>query len=202
MSPEAGNEVESPGWDAITEAVETVYPGIQPRHVGYVPGLHLGSGLQGCSAYRASDHWCYVTYGLTELWAKHPDADPRVSGWGYEMTLRLVASDRDEQAPGWPFNMLERIALHTQTEAKPLWVGDRLQLGGPITGEANTRLIAVAFTIDPLFPVIVTPNGRVEFRSLIGITAEELQRMQATSTESVLAEMALRNPLLTIDPDR
>ncbi len=57
----------SPGWEAITATLESLYPGQEPRHVGYTPGLNLGSGLQGCSAYRAVDHWHFVTYGLTDM---------------------------------------------------------------------------------------------------------------------------------------
>lgn len=68
-------EPAAPGWDAITGVFDTLYPGIEPVHIGYTPGLAFGSGLQGCSAYRASDHWHYITYGLTELWSKDPEAE-------------------------------------------------------------------------------------------------------------------------------
>jgi hypothetical protein len=160
----------------------------------------LGSGLQGCSAYWAGDHWHYVTYGLTELWEKADGSAPGVSGWGYELTTR-VTGDQGE-VPSWPFNLLETIARHTHDQDHPFQVGDRLDPGGPITGIAGTRLTAIAFTLDPTLPPLGSPNGRLEFRQVVGITAEELARMRSGTTEEVLDRLATDNPLLITDPTR
>jgi hypothetical protein len=109
-------EDEAPGWDAITAAVDPLYPGQEPRHIGYTPGLAFGSGLQGCSVYATATHWHYVTYGLTELYQKDPEADPSVSGWGYELTMRLPRAATESVAPNWPFELLEKIARYTQSQ--------------------------------------------------------------------------------------
>ena len=198
--PEAPRDPESPGWDAIQAALDGLYPEQEHRHIGYTPGLAFGSGLQGCSAYRAEDHWHYVTFGLTELWAKEEGSDPAASGWGYELTMRVTGPA--DEAPPWPFGLLEPIARHTRTNAHPFEVGDRLEPGGPITGSTDTRLVALAFTHDRSLAPIETTNGRVEFRQAVGITAEELAEMRATSTDAVLARLAADNPLLVTDPAR
>ena len=191
---------DSPGWDAITAAFESLYPGQEPRHVGYMPGLHLGSGLQGCSAYRAVDHWHFVTYGLTELWQKEDGSEPGVSGWGYELTMRVAIQGEDP--PGWPYGLLELIARHTREHAHPFGVGDRLDSGNPITGSDDTSLEVVAFTQDPQLAPIASPKGSIEFRQLVGVTRAELTEMKASSTAATLSRIAASNPLLITDPTR
>jgi hypothetical protein len=44
-----------------------------------------------------------------------------------------------------------------------------------------------------------TPNGRLTFLQLVGVTAAEKERMVASSTSAVLAELAAANPLLVTD---
>lgn len=193
-------EPEAPGWDAIDRAMTGLYGTQAPKHVGYTPGLHFGSGLQGCSAYWASDHWHYVTYGLTELWAKADESDSEISGWGYELTMRVRGSS--EEPVAWPFTLLETIARHTHDQRHPFLVGDRLDPGGPITGATDTRLTAVAFTLDAALPPVASPNGAFEFRQLVGITADELAEMRATSTDAVLDRLKAGSPLLVTDPSR
>ncbi len=170
----AGND--APGWDAITAVFTSLYPGQEPRHIGYTPGVALGSGLQGCSAYRASDHWHFVSYGLTELWSKEEGSLPAISGWGYELTVRVATNDADP--PQWPYALLEVIARHTQQNDHPFAVGDRLDTGHPITGRNDTTLEVLAFASDPQIEPRATPNGTLEFRQLLGITRAELADMK------------------------
>jgi hypothetical protein len=198
--PEAIPEPEAPGWDTIDRAAAGLYGAQVPRHVGYSPGLHFGSGLQGCSSYWADDHWHFVSYGLTELWAKDAESDPGISGWSYELTMRVRSSP--EEPPAWAFNLLETIARHTRDQLHPFQVGDCLDPGGPITGASATRLTAVAFTLDGTLPRVASPNGTLEFRQLVGVTADELAEMRSTSTNAVLDRLKTDNPLLVTDPSR
>jgi suppressor of fused len=124
-----------------------------------------------------------------------------ISGWGYELTMRVRAQDED-QSPAWPFELLEKVARYTQDNAHPFEVGDRLDPGGPITGRDDTRLVAVAFALDPEVPATDSPNGRLEFRQLVGITRDELDEMKATNTARIIARFQLTNPLLITDPNR
>ena len=82
----------APGWDAITAAAAALHGAAEEVHRAPVPGPAFGGGVQGISAYRAPDHWHFVTYGLSELYDKIGD-DPTTSGWGYELTLRTPADD-------------------------------------------------------------------------------------------------------------
>jgi hypothetical protein len=198
----------SPGWEAIDQAVRRIYGTQEETHVGYPPGVAFGRGLQGCSAFWAGDHWHYVSYGLTELFEKEEGSDPEVSGWGYELTIR--APGPATEAPTWPFALLEPLARHTRIEAHPFLVDDRLDFDGPITdtekkGRAtahDTRLVALAFTRDATLLPIASVNGSVDFRQVVGITADELAEMRASSTEAVLQRLRSTNPLLVTDLSR
>jgi hypothetical protein len=192
---------EAPGWDAIDQVLRQLYGTQEPKHIGYVPGLALGSGLQGCSAYDAGDHWHYVSYGLTELWSKDDGSDPDVSGWGYELTTRVVGS-RPGEPPAWPFGLLEKIARHTQHNAHPFEVGDRLDPGGPLTSDEPTELTAVAFIRDPQLGGVTSLNGRFDFRQLVGVTARELAEMRSSTNDVVLDRLRVGNALLVTDPSR
>jgi Suppressor of fused protein (SUFU) len=191
----------APGWDAIEGAAAALYPDQEPVHTAYDPGLAFGSGLQGCSAYQAPEAWHYVTFGQSELWVKEPDGDPAVSGWGYELTMRIARSD-EAAPPAWPFVLLERLGRHTNESGRPFGIGHRLDLGAPLNGDPRSALRALAVAADLDLGPIDTPNGRVEFRQLVGITADELDEMKASTTEAVLDRLRVSNPTLITDPAR
>lgn len=190
------DEDDAPGWDAIEAAVARVVPAQQPLHWGTnaLPGQ---DGIYGLSAYRVDDHWLLVTFGLTELFSKDSD-DPEVSGWGLELTMRVPATEA--QPPTWALRLLQQLGRYVFSTGRPFKDGHRMDPGGPIT--PDTRLTAVAFATDPELGTINTPNGAVQFLTVVGITADELARMKATSTAHVLAELAATSPLLITDGGR
>ena len=160
------------------------------------PGVAFGSPLQGLSAYRGPSWWHFVTYGLTELFAKESE-DAEWSGWGYELTMRTPPT---ESPPDWAFGVLASLAKLTQGNQVLFGDGHRLQTGHPLAG-LPTRLTAVAFALDPQLGVIATPHGKVQFLLVVGITTDELERMKATSTANVLGELDGAINLVT-DPSR
>jgi len=192
----ARRDEHAPGWDAITERVESIYPGVEPAHRGMNPGLAFGSPLEGLSAYRGPNWWHFVTYGLTELYAKESD-NPALSGWGYELAMRAPVS---EVAPEWPFGVLASLAGLTQSKGIVFGSGHRLETGHPLAG-LPTKLTAVAFTLDPQLGSIDTPHGKVDFLLVIGITTDELARMKATTTAAILEDLQ-RSTALVTDPSR
>ncbi|MET3806204.1 hypothetical protein ABIB25_003214 [Nakamurella sp. UYEF19] len=212
-------DVSAPGWDAIDAALTGLHGAVQPQHVGYDPPPGLSNNLQGCSAYPAGGHWHYVTYGLSELYEadeasgdgdeREPGADPLVSGWGFELTLRVPRpSPRDRIPPDWPFTMINEVARFVNGGGAALGVGGRIDLRAAVTGHPGlpdappSGLTVFAVTPDPALPAIDTPNGRVHFLQLVGVSAAEKERMLATSTAQVLAELAAADPLLITDPAR
>jgi hypothetical protein len=198
VDDEDDEDDEAPGWDAIEAAVARVVPAQQPLHWG-TNVLLAQEGIYGLSAYRVDTYWLLVTFGLTELFSKDSD-DPEVSGWGIELTMRLPATE--DQPPAWALRLLQQLGRYVFSTGRPFDHGHRMDPGGPITGAPDTRLTAVAFATDPELGTINTPHGRVQFLTVVGITADELARMKATSTANMLAELAATSPLLVTDTDR
>lgn len=158
-----------------------------------------GQGIYGLSAYRCADNWLLVTFGMTELFSKDSD-EPDVSGWGYELTMRVPMDA--EQPPPWSLLLLERLTDYVFTSGRPFAEGHRMDPGGPITGQPDTRLQAIAFAADPELPPIKSPFGAACFLTVVGITTDELDRMKATTTATVLDELAVGSPMLVTDPTR
>lgn len=195
-----GENTEAPGWAAIDRAFAGLYPAVEPQHFGAVP-VALGGGVDGVSVFPADRHWHFVTYGLTELYEKQADSLPDQSGQGYELTFRVPRREEDDVPPRWALNLVDQVAKSAWrgTGYEP---GHRLQCG-PITGDEECRLIALAFTVDPELPeTIQGPNGRFVFLQMVGITAEELDEMKASSTPAVLGRLQDGNPRLVTDPAR
>ncbi|WP_157995646.1 suppressor of fused domain protein [Thermomonospora amylolytica] len=167
--------------------------------VDTLPEVAGQDGIYGLSAHRGGDHWLLVTFGLSELFGKD-SADPEVSGWGLELTMRLPATGA--RPPAWSLRLLQQLGRYVFSTGRAFDHGHRMDPGGPITGTPGTRLTAPAFATDPRLGTIDTPHGRVQFLTVIGVTADELARMKATGTAHVLAELAAASPLLITDADR
>lgn len=195
----------APGWDAIDAACARLSGDQTPRHVGYQPPAAFSANLQGCSAYDAGGHWHYVSYGLSDLFETEPDPDSAFSGWGFELTMRVASTD-DGAAPAWPFTMINEMAKHVNTNRVLLEAGDRISIGGPVTGHPSlpdapdTDLTVLALVVDPQMGRIDTPNGAVEFLQLVGVTATDFERMVASTTDAVLEERRAADPLLVLRP--
>jgi len=146
----------------------------------------------------AGGHWHLVTYGLSELEAKESD-DPAVSGWGFELTLRLPGA---EELPYWGVDLLTNLAAYVWTSRHGFAPGHHLDLEGPIVVGSQSRVRAGVVVVDPGLGVMRGPFGAVEFLQLVGLTADELELCRAWSTEGVVELLARRNPLLVTDPER
>ena len=199
----AADEPTSAGWDAIDSACRAIYGDQPPRHVAYHPGRAFGSVLQGASAYRAHDHWHYVTGGLSNLFDDTGDDDGR-SGWGYELTWRVRSGPDDGEAPGWPFSMLQSVAKWASGTPVLLEDGTRINMGAPVTGHPvsggpDTSLTGAVLTTDPELGEIVTANGRVRFLQLVGYGPDEIAEALAEGSAGVLERTRLRDPLLVTD---
>jgi hypothetical protein len=193
---------EAPGWNAIDAALDRLYPDQKnPLHVAAVPHPPLGDGLiYGISAYRADDppHWHLVTYGFSELYAKE-SRDPAVSGWGFELTMRLPRGEGEDQPPAYAVNFLFNLGRYVRGSRNPLGPGHVMDLNGPICIGADTAIRAAAFTTDPQLGTIDTPNGSVEFVQVVGITLDEYDACGDWHTARVLEILREVNPLLITD---
>ena len=180
--------VQAPGWAALDRVGLTVYPGQTPHQFTSQTGYDLDSQnpLPAICVWEAPnpDHWHFVTYGLTELFEKS-SADPKVSGFGFEVTLRLPRREGEERPPIWPILLLQGIGHYALTGHGGLDTGHMVDLGGPLPGpgESPTELSAVVAVPDPTFGKVDTQFGSILFLQLFGITGKELEAMQSWPME-------------------
>ncbi len=185
--PTSGDE--APGWDAIDAALQPVVGDREPFHWGTGTALPDQDGLWGVSAYRMEHYWLFVTYGLSELFSKVSD-DPTVSGWGEELTFRLVV-DSDEP-PQWAPRLMARLGQLVFEHKAPFLPGARMEIPDAADGVPP----ALCWAEDPQLQGFKGPFGAVQFVATVGVSLTLLGEMRETSTASVLGALTSTNPLL------
>lgn len=196
----------APGWEAIDAALAPLYPGQEPRHVGTLIKWMLGGPdpLDGISVWKRTDpvpHWHYVSYGLSELYQKESE-NAEVSGWGFELTFRLTCDAADEEPPAWAYSLMQNLARYVFQSGNVLGDGEWMDPNGPIALETDTQLRALAFIADPELPAIDTPNGRVQFIQIVGLTLDEMEAGKQWQTRGLLDALLPHMPLWTTDLSR
>jgi suppressor of fused-like protein len=163
------------------------------------PRFNGGRPLHSVTTHRLDDpeHWHLVTYGLSEMEYKETD-DPEVSGWGFELTMRVA----DSEEPLWAVDLLNSLAAYVWTSGHPFAAGHHVDLRGPIRLGTETGLTAALAVVDPGLGPLEGPFGRVEFVQVVGITADELEAARAWSTEGMVELLQQGNPLLITDVGR
>lgn len=177
-------EIAAPGWDAITAAFDALYPGQDsPLHFGCLIPWRLGGPdpLQGISVYDAGDCFHFVTYGLTDLYEKE-GKDPNYSGFGYEFTLKLrKAGLEDEMAEQRGIaGILQSLARLTFEKGEQFYPNEYIYTGQETGMDARGLSKLTGFiTAEDEAGTIDTPNGKVDFIKLIGVTDAELKAIMA-----------------------
>lgn len=197
---------DAPGWDAIDTALQMIYGDQKPLHWGTtLPASRGGSDpIDGISAYLhdgAPPHWHLVTYGFSELYGKESSA-PDLSGFGFELTLRLPVESVDAPPPDWALNFLQNLGRYVFESGNAFGPGHHMCLNGPIDPGRDTLIQAIFFSLDPELPPIRTPNGNLTFLQATGATLDELAAAKAWDTRKLLGLMASRFPFLVTDLDR
>ncbi|NUT35897.1 MAG: suppressor of fused domain protein [Hamadaea sp.] len=194
----------APGWDAISVALDRLYPGVEPKHYGTLIGWRLGGPdpLDGMSFYAREDHWHLVSFGMSELYAKEGD-NPDESGWGFEFTFRVGRAPDENEPPMWAANFLQNLARYVYKSGNTFAPGHHMNLNGPISlAREETAIRAITFTDDPELPPIDTPNGRMRFLQVVGLTLGEYAAIEGWSAAGVLGVLQPRLPLFVTDLDR
>lgn len=204
-SDDDGSASDAPGWDAITGALRGLYPGQEPSHFAAALPAMLGGGdpLDGISAYASQHeraHWHFVTYGFSSLYGE-AGADPGVSGYGFELTLR-VARSLGDQPPAWAVNFLQNLAQYVFRTSNVFAPGHCMDLKGPIMLGSDTAITSVIFTEDPELAAISTPSGRVAFIQIVGVTQDERETAARWTSDGVLDLLRAQSALLVTDLNR
>lgn len=199
QSGATGAQVDAPGMNAIASALQSLYRGRRPRHFENPHPASLGGDdpLEGISVFQRAEpmpHWHFVTYGFSEMYAKET-ADPAVSGFGFELTLRVAAQPGTDEPPMWPQYLLQSLGRYVFRTRNGFHEGHRISTNGPISLGEPTALSSVGFIVDPELPAIETPFGHVAFLQVVGLTADEERAAQRWETRKLLGAMLPHMPL-------
>lgn len=190
MSEEtASGDVAAPGWAAIDAACQRLYARQVPHQYTSRTAYELDSPspLPAISVWegRRPDHWHYVTYGLTELFEK-TSPDPDISGFGFELTLRVPRREGEDAPPAWPLRTLQALGSYVLRAREGFDTGHRADLGGPLAPGTDTALTALVFVPDPLLGKVAGPFGSLLFLQVIGVTSDELAALERLDHEGVV----------------
>jgi len=170
-----------PGWQAIDDAFEALYPGQNPKHYGTLLSSRAIFGgdnyLDGYSIYESPKGYKHiVTYGMTVLYGDEEAFGGEWNGWGYEMTIKL--KEETEEDCMWAIDMLSNLARYTYRsqnffEPRQYVKGDGTSLHRGIESSITALLIMEDTEAQPQNSVY----GKTEFMQLVGITESELQEI-------------------------
>lgn len=203
MADNHGDDEDSaPGWDAIDAALKPIYGDQEPKHFAPALPAYLGGNdhLDGISAYKRLEpvpHWHYVSYGLTELYEK-TSSNPRISGYGLELTFRLSCPHDEAEPPAWPISLMQNLARYVCQTGHDFVPGNWLNLNGPIMQGSDTQLCSIAFIVDPELGEIQTPHGSVDFLQIVGLTQDEEEAGESWSVAKLVEAFAPHLPPLYV----
>ena len=108
--------------------------------------------------------------------------------------------------PFWAISLMQNLAKYVYKSKKWFEAYHFIPTNSPLRLNTDTKLVGVAFAPDPILGGIDTPNGRVEFLQMVGITQRELDWLHEDPTtgrvERLIDMMREDNPLLITDLKR
>ena len=180
---------DAPGWAAIDGALARLYPRQVPHQFASQRAYELDgeSPLPAIAVYEGQrpDHWHYITYGLSELFEK-TSHDPAISGFGFELTMRVPRAPGEATPPAWPLRALQGLGRYVLGTGQGFDTGHCADLGGPIAAGSESVVTCLACVPDPLLKQISTPFGSLLFLQVVGMTRDELAAMQRLDHEGVV----------------
>ncbi len=169
----------SPGWQAIDDAFEKLYPGQQPEHFGTVLTSRAMMGgdeyLDGFSIYSSPKGYKHlVTYGMTVLYGDEDAFGGQWNGWGYEMTMKLKETDTKNCM--WAIDMMSNLARYTYKTERFFEPNQYVKGNGtPLQMGSDSLITALLLVRDTEAQTQISVYGKTEFIQLVGITQSELQ---------------------------
>ena len=172
------DETYAPGWQAIDDAFEALYPGQQPEHFGTLLPSRAALGgdeyLDGFSVYSSPKGYKHlVTYGMTVLYGDEEAFGGEWNGWGYEMTIKL--KEKDTANCMWAIDMLSNLARYTYKTQRFFQPNQFIRGNGSSLHVGSDSLITALLLVnDTEAQPQMSVYGKSEFLQLVGITEAEL----------------------------
>lgn len=198
----------APGWDAIEEEFERLYPGQNPNHFGTnMPSRAIFGGdqyLDGYSVYEnPNGYYHIVTFGMSELYTDVDSFGGEYSRWGYEMTIKLKEEKVEDCM--WALDMLSNLARYTYRSERYFDPEQFVQGNGESLHVGTESLITALITVDDTTAKAQdTVHGKLGFIQLVGITQAELEAIKEdrSNLTKLIELMKQDNPELITDMKR
>lgn len=212
LSRLSANDGWAPGWEALEEPFERLYPGVEPPYLATEMTARTGFGgnahLDGLSLYPSPHGYFHLlSYGLTDLYGSPESYGGLRSGLGYEMTMKVVAIEPQECL--WAAQSMQNLARYSIEQQRPLAPFQVIDGGGrPLDGRPETALTSYLTVPDTEVDGVDSVHGRIEYVQLGGITQQEVEWVsenveQVTSRAHELADrMRADDPVLITDLTR
>ncbi|XP_029343842.1 suppressor of fused homolog [Acyrthosiphon pisum] len=135
-------------------------------------------------------HWHYISFGLSDLHGDNrvhntTNGSDGPSGFGFELTFRLLKDSSETSPPTWPARLMQSLAKYVFKTGNTLYAGDHVSWHCGLDG-SESRLQHMLMGEDPQLQVTVTPHGSVRFVQIVGACLEELQTVQRWNGPGVL----------------
>jgi hypothetical protein len=200
------NEIPAFGWDAIVARFEQLYPGqTDPQHYAALIKYQFGGNdpLDGVSIYDGGDFWHFVTFGFSDLYEKEEGGDPEWSGYGIELTAKLkklpwVDEDELKNFVGVLQSLARYVFSSGNVFAPYEYIWTKQEDGFDSGGKSKLTGFA---TLPDEAGTIETPNGKLEFICVTGLSDKELRSIaeKEFTTKEILEKLA--NPLIDYERD-
>ena len=173
------DEEYSPGWQAIEDAFDEVYPERGEQHFGTAMHARAVFGgdsyLDGYSVFDSPKGYKHiVTFGMTELYANEDAFGGEWNGWGYEMTIKLKEENAEDCI--WAMDMMSNLARYTFTTERYFEPNQYVKGNGdPLHIGTDSIISALLIVRDTEVKTQESVYGKTEFMQLVGITASEVE---------------------------
>ncbi|KAG0716763.1 Suppressor of fused [Chionoecetes opilio] len=150
------------------------------------PKLNIPAHWHYVSASRALSFGCSDLHGDGRV---HELTGPEgVSGFGFELTMRLKREEGEKSPPTWPAAIMQALAKYVFQSESILCVGDHVSWHCPLDN-SESRVQHMLMAQDSQLGAVTTPNGLVQFVQIVGVTTEELRAAQHWNGVGVLEIM-------------
>ena len=169
------------GWNAITDTFLKLYPEqTEPRHFAPLFSYRLGGDpLDNISVYESDDFFHFVSYGLSELYEKESE-NKEYSGYGFEFTLKLkkLSLNNVQNELECVCGILQSLAGETFSNGSIFKPYEYIYTGqtSGIDSEGVSNITGFVTILDEAGEII-TPNAKLQFVQLVGVTNNELQQI-------------------------
>ena len=179
------NAPDTAGYDAINAELERAYGKTEIQRFVNPVFWELGGKdfLKEVAVLDCGDYFHFVTYGLSDVYDLFEKGSerPEYSGFGYEMTFKLKKDcyENEKDEINNFCNILNLLADYTNENREIFRSFEYLETGQErgFDSKGRSALTGFIFVPNTSLNTVDTPNGKVMFTELVGMTKRELDHL-------------------------